>query len=178
MFQDLMLAWRALACLGLKAELPMTLEAGNKGAVGLRSSWPAGGRARRASAKQRFLRGLKEVGIARATHRAGALMASGILAKSTPRDIFERHGSKLYGEDKYCKQHAEPKCLGNKEKREIVALASVWKGIAEMPPLRRKKAPASRPKQSKKGSRKSKRPKRASSKGECLGAQRAGAAAA
>ena len=63
-------------------------------------------------------------------------------------------------------------------KREIVALASVWKDIAEMPPLRREKAPASWSKQSKKGSRKSRKPKKASSKGECLSAPRRGAVAA
>ena len=64
----------------------------------------------------------------------------------------------------------ESKCLDNKEKREVVALATVWRDIAELPPLRREKAPASWPKQSKKGSRKSRKSKKASSKGECLGA--------
>ena len=120
--------------------------------------------------KQHFLRDLKEAGILRILHKPRVGMASDIFTKNTPRDICERHGSKLYGEDKYYKQYAEPKCLDNKEKREIVALASVWKDIAELPPLRREKAPASWSKQSKKGSRKSRKSKKASSKGECLGA--------
>ena len=147
------------------------LEIGNKGAADLCSSWPAGGRTRHISVKQYFLRDLKEAGIVRIIHKAGALMTSDIFTKNTPRDIFERHGSKLYGEDKYYKQYVESKCLDNKEKREIVALANVWKDIAELPPLRREKAPASWSKQSKKGSRKSRKSKKASSKGECLGAR-------
>ena len=133
------------------------MEIGNKGAVGLCSSWPAGGRARHISVKQYFLRDLKEAGILRIIHKAGELAASDIFAKSTPKDIFERHGSKLYGEDKYYKEF-----VASKLKKDVAALAraDAWKGIAEnaLPPLKSEKAPESFivNKRNKRGRRKSK----------------------
>ena len=155
-----------MARAGLEVELPVALQAGSKGAAGLCSSWPAGGRARRASAKQYFLRDLKEAGILRILRKAGAEMASGMPAKSAPKGTFGKHGSKLYGEDKYYKQFA-----ASKAKKDAAALAG------SLPPLKKEKAPKSFTK-SKKGTRKSRKPKKASSKGECLSAQRMGAAAA
>ena len=129
----------------------------NNGAAGLRSSWPAGGRARHISVKQYFLRDLKEAGILRIAHRAGELAASGIFTKSTPKDIFERHGSKLYGEGKYYKEFAAPKL---KKGAAALAKAGAWKGIAEnaLPPLKSEKAPKSfaASKRKKKGRRKPK----------------------
>ena len=85
-------------------------------------------------------------------------MAAGTLAKSTPRGIFERHGSKLYGEDKYHEQLA-----AFKAKKDVAAFAG------HLPP-KSEKAPKSFAK-GKKGFRKSRKPKKASSKGECLSAQ-------
>ena len=124
-----------LGSLGLAAELPVVLEAGSKGAAGLRSSWPAGGRARHISVKQYFLRDLKEAGILRIIHKAGELAAGGAFAGSTPKDISGRHGRKLYGEDKYYKEF-----VASKVKKDVAALAKVdaWKGIAEnvLPPLK------------------------------------------
>ena len=159
--QGLVLAWRAMACLGLPAELPVAAEVGSKEAAGLCSSWPAGGRARRASAGQRFLRGLKEAGMLRALRKAGAGMASGMLTKSAPKDISERHGSKLYGEDKYYKQFA-----ASKAKKDAAAFAG------NLPPPEKEKAPKSfiKSKKNKKGSRSTKIAKKGLSKGECLSA--------
>ena len=62
----------------------------------------------------------------------GALAASGALAKGTPRGAFERHGSKLYGEDKYYEQLA-----AFKAKKDVAALAG------SLPPLKSEKAPKS-----------------------------------
>ena len=155
--QDLMLAWRILACLGLTVEFPMILEVDNKGAVDLCNNWSVGGRTRHISVKQYFLRDLKEAGISRIIHKAGELAASDIFTKSTPKDIFERHGSKLYGEDKYYNEF-----VASKLKKDVAALARVdaWKGIAEnvLPPLKSEKAPKSftASKRKKKGRRKPK----------------------
>ncbi len=86
--QDLMLAWRAMACMGLPAELPMAMEVGSKGAAGLCSNWPVGGQARHASVKQLFLRGLKEAGMLKIAHTSGEGMASGMLTKNAPKELL------------------------------------------------------------------------------------------
>lgn len=87
-------------------------------------------------------------------------MASDIFTKSTPKDIFGRHGSKLRGEGKHCKQLAAPKL-----KKDVAALAKVdaWKGVAEnvLPPLKSEKAQKSfiASERKKKGRRSSAKPK-------------------
>ena len=166
--QGLMLAWRAMACMGLKVEFPMILEIDSKGAAGLCSSWPAGGRARHASVKQFFLRDLKEAGMLKIIHMPGVEMTSDIFTKNTPKDIFEKHGSKLYGEDKYYKQF-----VASKTKKDVAALPSVWNDIVDdLPPLKSEKAPKSftKSKNKKKGCSSTKRARRTSSKGECRSA--------
>ena len=69
--QDLMFAWRIMACMGLSVEFPMIMEIGSKGAVDLCSNWPVGGRARHVPVKQLFLRDLKEAGILKIAHTSG-----------------------------------------------------------------------------------------------------------
>ena len=97
---------------------------------------------------------MKEAGILRIVHKPGVGMTSDIFAKNTPKDIFERHGSKLYGEDKYYKQF-----VASKAKGDVAALSSVWNDIVDdLPPLKSEKAPKSFivSKRKKKGRRKPK----------------------
>ena len=151
--------------MGLKVEFPMILEIDSKGAVDLCNNWSVGGRTRRISVKQYFLRDLKEAGMLKIIHKAGVGMASDIFTKNTPKDIFERHGSKLYGEDKYYKQF-----VASKAKKDVAALSSAWNDIAgDLPPLKSEKAPKSfiKSKNNKRGRSSTKRARRISSKGEC-----------
>ena len=114
----------------------MAMEAGSKGAAGLCSSWPVGGRARHASVKQLFLRDLKEAGILKTVHTSGEDMTSDILTKNTPRELLERHGSKFFGQGKYYQPHASGKKSGKVRKanaKEAAAVAfnkKVWGGTA------------------------------------------------
>ena len=99
--QDMMYIWRVMTCLGLKIKLPMTLEIDNKGSVDFCNNWSVAGRTRHIEVKQYFLCDLKELGILKVVWKSGEQMNSDIFTKNLEGPLFERHGSKLYGEDVY-----------------------------------------------------------------------------
>ena len=111
--------------MGLPVEFPMILEVDNKGAADLCNNWSVGGRTRHVSVKQFFLRDLKEAGIIKVAHKAGEEMASGILAKSTPKAISEKHGCSFYGKDEYYQQHLKEQEKKSSSKRSSEEAASV-----------------------------------------------------
>ena len=98
---DMMYIWRILCCLGLQVALPMILEVDNKGAVDFANNWSVAGRTRHIEVKQYYLRELKEAGILKVQWKSGDQMTSDIFTKNLAGPLFEKHGSKFYGEDKY-----------------------------------------------------------------------------
>ena len=101
--QDMMYIWRVMSGMGLQVKMPMTLEIDNKGSVDFCNNWSVAGRTRHIEVKQYFLRDLKELGILKVMWKSGEEMTSDIFTKNLGRPLFERHGSKLYGEDEYFK---------------------------------------------------------------------------
>ena len=106
--QDMMYIWRILTCIGLIVELPMILEVDNKGAVDFCNGWSVGGRTRHIEVKQYFLRELKEMGFLKVVWLNGDDQTADIFTKNTPLSLFEKHGSKFFGIDEYCKAAKEP----------------------------------------------------------------------
>jgi len=103
---DMMYIWRVMTSMGLKVKLPMVLEVDNKGCVDFCNNWSVAGRTRHIEVKQYFLRDLKEEGILKVKWKSGGNMTSDIFTKNLPRPLFEKHGSKLYG-DRYYKEYAK-----------------------------------------------------------------------
>ena len=110
---DMMFIWRLLCCFGLKVELPMIIEVDNKGAVDFCNNWSVAGRTRHIEVKQYFLRELKEAGILKVKWKSGDDMTSDIFTKNLGGPLFEKHGCKFYGKDKY---HIESLLKRNKSK--------------------------------------------------------------
>ena len=81
--------------------LPMILEVDNKGAVDFANNWSVAGRTRHIEVKQYYLRELKEAGILKVQWKSGDQMTSDIFTKNLAGPLFEKHGYKFYGEDKY-----------------------------------------------------------------------------
>jgi hypothetical protein len=61
--QDMLHAQWIMASMELKVEMPMRLEIDNKGMVDLINNWNVGGRTRRIKRRQKYLRGLIELGM-------------------------------------------------------------------------------------------------------------------
>ena len=80
----------------------MILEVDNKGAVDICNNWSVAGRTRHIEVKQYYLRELKEAGILKVWWKSGTEMSSDIFTKNLGGPLFEKHGSKFYGKDKYC----------------------------------------------------------------------------
>ena len=78
----------------------MVLEV-DKGAVDFINGWSVSGQTRHIETKQYFLQELKEEGIIIVKWKSGEEMTSDIFTKNLPVSIFEKHGSKFYGSDKY-----------------------------------------------------------------------------
>ena len=77
----------------------MILEIDNKGAVDLCNNWAVAGRTRHIDVRQLFVRDLKEAGIIKVVWRKGEEQTSDIFTKNLPLNLFEYHGSTLYGKD-------------------------------------------------------------------------------
>ena len=112
-----------LKCFELTVELPMILEVDNKGAVDFCNNWSVAGRTRHIEVKQYYLSELKEAGILKVQWKSGDDMTSDIFTKNLGGPLFEKHGSKFYGKDKYHMESLLRKNKNNEKKQEISFMA-------------------------------------------------------
>jgi hypothetical protein len=99
--QDMLFEMRILESMGLKVKKPMILKVDNKGAKDLCDNWSVGGRTRHVEVKQLFLRELKEAGLIDTNWIPGEDMTSDIFTKNLQGPLFDKHGAKFLGVDKY-----------------------------------------------------------------------------
>ena len=104
----------------------MILKVDNKGAVNFVNGWSVAGQTRHIKNKQYFLRELKEVGILKIVWKNGEEMTSDIFTKNLSVSLFEKHGSKFYGEDSYYNNYINKiSKKTNDKKEEELAQANV-----------------------------------------------------
>lgn len=99
--QDMLFVMRLMESIGLKVKKPMILKLDNKGAHDLTHNWTIGGRTRHVDVRMHFLRELKEEGLIMTEWIAGENNPSDIFTKNLQGPPFEKHASKLVGQDQY-----------------------------------------------------------------------------
>ena len=97
--QEMIFAMRILLSIGLKVELPMTLEMDNKGAVDHCNNHSVGGRTKHMEVKQLYLRQLKEKGLLKVQWRGGDENDADLFTKNLPAATFHKHVKVYCGED-------------------------------------------------------------------------------
>ena len=102
--QDMLFIYKVLKSMGLKVELPMTLDCDNSGTKDLINNWNVSGRmrhVRHVDVKKFWLRDLKEDNIVLILWVPTDKMTADLLTKNLAPKLFNKHAKVFVGNDEY-----------------------------------------------------------------------------
>jgi hypothetical protein len=101
--QEMLYTKKIIESLGLQVQLPMILEADNKGVVDLVNNYSVGGRTHHVEMRNYFLRQLKEDNVIKFIWTPVELKSSDLYTQNLARADFEKHTKAYVGNGKYMK---------------------------------------------------------------------------